>query len=128
MHINGCKPVLDVWGGRIPKPGFSPEDAEKHESKAITIGWVIVEALTAPYTDETPTEEEKIKRWNLAQKFVSPDNPGLPVKVDPGEDIVTIKKLVAKRWPGPTIFARVKEAIDEGANLAAELPKSKRAA
>lgn len=128
MHINGCKPCLDVWGAAIPKPGHSPDEAAKDAGKAITIGWVIVEALTAPYGDETVSEEDRIKRWNLAQRFVLPENPGLPVKVEPGEEIVTIKKLVAKRWPGATIFARVKEAIDEGANIAAELPKSKRAA
>lgn len=74
--------------------------------KIFTLRMAARNALHFTYKDETLTDEEKFKRGELAQSLVGANE--LKLKA---EDIVIIKKLIAKMY-GPLIIFQAWNALD----------------
>lgn len=95
--INFGEPLYDLDGKQVIDPA---------NRKSVTLGSTCLNALTLSYNDETPTGEEKTKRFDLALKIMHAtatdrvDALGIADLVV--EDVVLLKQLVGKAY-GPMI-------------------------
>jgi hypothetical protein len=72
----------------------------------MTLGDAVSSALVSPFKDESPSGQEKVKRWALALRVHAAKDIELTA-----DDITMIKNLVAKAF-GPLIVGQVWEILD----------------
>lgn len=102
------KPYIEIedMDGQ-PMPGGTEKD-----SKMFTLKTACINGLYAQFEDEKNLSgEEKIKRYNLAEKIYSAkDKDEVDLKA---EEITLLKKLIAKAY-GALIVGRCWELLDPG--------------
>jgi hypothetical protein len=74
---------------------------------SMTLGEVVANALVNQFKDETPTGQEKVKRWALALRI---HNAKGDVELT-ADDVKLIKDLVAKAY-GPIVVGQVWSILD----------------
>jgi hypothetical protein len=72
----------------------------------MTLGDAVSAALVMPFKDESPSGQEKVKRWALALRVHAAKDIELTA-----DDVTLIKNLVAKAY-GPLIVGQVWEILD----------------
>lgn len=94
---------------RIVNLDGSPIVDDKGKEVELTVRSVSINALMAPYQDETNlAAEEKLKRAELAQKISKKETSDLK-----SEDIALIKKLVNKFYNSPLVVKQAYDALEK---------------
>lgn len=89
--INFSSPILDLTGKQIAVVTSLDADAERVPA---TLAVVCVEALLSPLRGDSPSGDEKMKRFELARKIHKAGEVSLSV-----EEISSVKNLVGLAWP-----------------------------
>ena len=97
MIINFSETITTINGEDVKDP---------ETEKSVTIASAAVEALLANYNDEQISGEDKLKRWNLAQKVNGGGDVDLTV-----EELALIKEVVGKGF-GANVVGPVWTALE----------------
>ena len=109
MTIVNFEVQLQDYMGRnieISIPDVSEGKAGAFKQVPATLKLVSMEALMGQYPNDTPSAEEKLRRYSLAKKIHSSPEVHLAA-----EDISKIKELINKAW-GTMIVGIAFELID----------------
>lgn len=107
MKINVTKVLHDLEGATLKVPPIRDAKGEIIEpERNLTLRKVCLDAIQAQLPNDTPDGEEKFKRFRLAIRLSSEDEPDLSA-----EEITKLKRLIGLGF-GALVVGRAYEILD----------------